>query len=166
MIKFELEPVTDSGHIKKFESQKLSTEQFSFAFGKATAVEIKNRANWICEVSGRRYEDGWKMDASHRYTHDKNDPKYNDPDNGICLSLPEHLKQHIDIYKDSLLNGYTQDYKDWARASVQLIARRSYRDGLRTLDHYAAVPLDIIDDRDLVIEILTDNDLDPAEFIL
>jgi hypothetical protein len=167
MFNFLKEPVTESGI--KMRLDNMENEDFRnnmhFAFGRQVAIEIKEKAGWQCEVTGKRYEDGWKLDASHKYTHDKRNPRYNDPDNGICLCLEEHLKQHIELYWDAIENG-TDEYMDWAFHSVRLIARRCYREGLRTLDHYAEVPSDIVDDRDVVVEILLEGGLDAKEIII
>ena len=162
-----LEPVTDSGCIfNKIERiEDIPQNRMSFAFSKRVAYEIKDGACWTCEISGKKAKDGWKMDAGHRYTHDKKDPRYNNPENGMCICLEEHLKQHIELYQEALCIG-DEAYIDWAYHSTRLIARRCYREGLRTLDHYAESPLDIIDDRDTVVGILTDNDLNPSALIL
>lgn len=169
MFKNGLEPVTESGIIFGKNQiggvEDLLKNRMSFAFSRRVAYEIKEGASWTCEISGKRAEDGWKMDAGHRYTHDKKDPRYNDPANGMCICLEEHLKQHIDLYNEALCSD-NDEYIDWAYHSVRLIARRAYIDGLRSLDHYAEVPLDIIDDRDTVIEILNDYGLNPEELIL
>lgn len=167
MFNFLKEPVTESGittKIGKIEDLEFRN-RMCFAFSRSVAIEIKERACWQCEVTGKRYEDGWRLDASHKYTHDRNDPRYNDPDNGICLCLEEHLKQHIELYWDSIEHG-TEQYRDWAYHSLRLIARRAYIDGLRSLDHYAEFPSDIIDDRDTVVEILSENGLDPKQLLI
>lgn len=161
-----LEPVTEeglilNGHNFEQEDSRLE-ERMSKAFSKKVAYGIKRNADWRCEVSGREMGDGWKCDAAHRYTHDKRDPRYNDPKNGICLSILEHLKQHIGIYFDALENG-SQEYIDWAKASLRLISKRAYSQGLRTLGHYQEVPLDITDDRDAVIETLYEHGVKTPE---
>ena len=159
-----LEPETvggfELGIVKREEVNESVSE---FAFNSRVAYEIKENNNWMCEITGRKKSDGWRLDASH-INHDKNNPYYNNTRNGECLCLTEHLKFHIGIYQDYLNNG-TEDQIAWAVCSLRLISKRAYSRGLRTDEHYQDKPLDIIDDRDEVVEVLKDAELNPTAFI-
>jgi len=135
-------------------------EQVSqFAFSPMVAKEVKNKAGWTCEKTGRRASDGWRMEACHD-NHDKNNPYYNNEVNGRCFCLSAHLEQHVRI-----LQTCPEYMRSWADVSVHLIAKRAYSKGLRYEKHYYENPLDIIDDRDEVVAILMELGLDPEEYI-
>jgi len=156
---FELEPVTPSGFNMPIPEEQ-SEYVTQFAFSRDIAREVKDRADWECEETGRKASDGWRMEACHK-NHDKNYPYYNHPDNGNCLCLLAHLEDHI-----TLLERTKPHKRKWAYRSVQLIAKRAYFDGQRTQEHYFNNPLDIIDDREEIVEMLSNYGLKPEEFIL
>ena len=162
-MRFELEPVTDTGLIlngQNIDHEEIRENISEFAFSASIARQIKERVGWECEETGRKAEDGWRLEAAHD-CHERNNPYYNNPCNGRCLCISAHLQQHIKI-----LETAPDHREEWAYRSVQLIAKRAYSKGLRTEEHYFDKPLDIIDDRDEVVDILRSNNLEPEEFIL
>ena len=155
---FELEPVTPSGFNMPIPEEQ-SEYVTQFAFSRDVAQNIKRQADWTCEETGKKAADGWRLEAAHD-CHNKHYPYYNNEVNGKCLCIASHLKQHIKI-----LETCPAHMKGWAKASIKLIAKRAFTEGLRYSKHYFEYPLDIIDDRDEVVNILVDGGLDPEEYI-
>lgn len=130
-----------------------------FAFHSRVARSIKERDNWEC-LCGEGRREGLKVQAAHK-DHDRRNPYYNNPDNGTTLCVECHLREHI-----MLLEEADYDTIDWAWHSVRLLAQsvwntsfhtRGYlhRNGNGTIEH----------DREKLVKVFEDNDLDLFEFI-
>ena len=82
------------------------------AFSIESRKEIGKRDNWTCQVCGKKFQDGWLVDAAH-YDHDKTKENYNNPKNGRILCLDDHLKEHeakgdflsVELIRRRLLNS-------------------------------------------------------------
>jgi CDGSH-type Zn-finger protein len=99
------------------------------AFSGHSATVIKERDNYTCRC-GRSQHKGYYVDASHQ-NHDKKDPYYNNPDNGITECVVHHLAHHLQILQD-IQSGESNLNEAWAKCSVGLIARRIWKEGIRT----------------------------------
>lgn len=60
------------------------------AFSRGARREVRIRAGYKSEISGR---DDMPLDASH-IIHARRYPKYNDPTNGVLMTIEEHLWYH------------------------------------------------------------------------
>jgi len=65
----------------------------NLAFSKKSAREIGKRAGWKSEISGKSFWDGWVLHMAHK-NHDKSSPLYDDPSQGVCVTVEEHLEMH------------------------------------------------------------------------
>lgn len=83
----------------------------SNAFSRAVRRQIWDRAGGVSELSGRS---DWPRECAH-YDHDRDNPDYNNPDNGILLLRNEHYMQHVD-YEGS--NGLDEDGNQWALEQI------------------------------------------------
>lgn len=135
------------------------------AFAPEIAKRIGIRDRWTCKVSGRRFQDGWLVDAMH-IDHDKSKPHYGYEWNGVIGCRTVHLENHI---KQWLGFGYEDDYH-----AVRLLATRNYgyidesgkvTAGLRTYLVYGENPELIYEDRLETCNTLRKYELDPADFI-
>lgn len=82
-----------------------------FAFSRKTAREIGTRAKWKSEISGKSFWDGWVLHMAH-LIHTRDDT-YDDPERGIAVTVPEHLKMHEDYRgraEDIGLQEYQNEY--------------------------------------------------------
>lgn len=122
-------------------------------FSYESRKEIGAREKWTCEDCGRRFQDGFMVDASHN-CHDR-DENYDNPDNGCIQCLHCHLVRHIEIMQD--------EESDWSVQSVRLIAMRAYNNGLHTYNYSTEETL--VNDRNEVIELLESYGLDTDFFL-
>lgn len=132
-----------------------------FAFPREIAVQIKEDNQWKCSC-GRgmnRADGGYLVDASH-LDHDKRNPYYAHPSNGLCECLLCHTQRHIDLLKEADDDSY-----DWAFYSVQSIARRIWDRGLHSKSYRFSKNIDIDDDRVELVELCNNNDIDLFELL-
>jgi hypothetical protein len=73
------------------------------AFSPETKSVIRNRANGVSELS-RDMVAGLPHHCSH-LDHDKRNPDYDDPYNGVYATIWEHLQMHIDSERRGLVAG-------------------------------------------------------------
>lgn len=71
----------------------LATTLSTAAFSLDTRKKIFKRDQGECVDCGKRFADGWLMDASH-YDHDHSSSEYDSADNGRVQCLDDHLKYH------------------------------------------------------------------------
>lgn len=96
----------------------------SNAFTKASREKIWQRAEGRSELSG----DYQHLECAH-LDHSRSNPDYNNPDNGLLVTIYEHLNSpevgHIpqrEFYPESPLpNGLTPE---WNEAAIRLIEQR------------------------------------------
>lgn len=129
-----------------------------FAFHSRTAKFIKERDNWTC-LCGEGRKEGLRVQAAHK-DHDKKNPYYYHPDNGITLCMECHLREHI-----GLLNEADYDSFDWAWHSVRLLAQDVWKNSFHTLHYRFNNPEILEDDRMKLAEVFDNNDLDVFDFI-
>lgn len=102
------------GTIAIFASLELS----KWAFSKRTRDAIKDRARranngvLASELSGRS---DMPCECAH-LSHDRNDPNYDKPSQGIYLTIEEHLNQHI---QEEGRNGLSIEHNRWSIAQLQ-----------------------------------------------
>lgn len=83
------------------------------AFSPRSREEIKNRAGGKSELSGLSPQDGHIMHAAH-LNHDKNRPDYDDPRNGMYLTVTEHYEQHVNAIGRAREIGLSEKANQWA----------------------------------------------------
>lgn len=151
------EPVTNSG--MKLPIPERSENSFTmFAFHPSVAKEIKERDNYTC-LCGYSKRDGFKLHASHK-NHDKNNPYYNHIDNGTTLCVECHLREHIALLQKA------DDYNvNWAWHSVRLLAQNVWDDSFHTKGWRFKHKDTLEEDREKVVKIFDDYELDVFEFI-
>ncbi len=99
------------------------------AFSNGVANEIKDRDKHTCRC-GRSLHDGWYIDASH-LDHDKKNPYYNHPDNGVTSCKIHHLERHLQILKDIWM-GNSQINEHWANSAIRLLVGGMWYHGLNS----------------------------------
>lgn len=90
-------------------------EVSQLAFSRPVRQEIGERDNWTCQNCGKRFSDGWMVQAAH-YDHDKRKSTYDDPNNGRILCTGCHIDdelQHGNKHAASLLRR-TQTIRTWS----------------------------------------------------
>lgn len=87
-----------------------STLLFGMAFSRESRREIFKRDKNKCVVTGIDHN----LEAAH-IDHSRNNPDYDDPNNGITLHRREHYKDHIDR---AGRNGLTLTQNNWAIESI------------------------------------------------
>lgn len=87
-------------------------ESLTWSFSQFSRYSIKDRARrtqgrLVSELSGR-----WDMplECAH-FDHNKLNPEYDHPSNGVLMTVDEHLLDHINRAGE---NGLTKDENDWA----------------------------------------------------
>jgi hypothetical protein len=96
------------------------------AFSPASRRKIGERDNWTCQVTGKRFQDGWVVHMAHK-NHDKSRADYDDPDNGITLAVEAHLAQHIAAKGQADTIGLCEAANDFAIAALLRTERRTRR---------------------------------------
>ena len=76
------------------------------AFSRGTRSKIVERDNHQCVVCGATDH----LEAAH-YDHNKNNPNYDNPNNGRTLCTQDHLLDHINRHGS---NGITKRQNEWA----------------------------------------------------
>jgi hypothetical protein len=92
------------------------------AFSKKTRREIWERAGGVSELSG----EGGRVECAH-YNHDRSGPAYDDPNNGLLVTIYEHLHSdevgHVpqrQYYpQDPLPNGLKPEWNEWAIKKIE-----------------------------------------------
>lgn len=79
-------------------------------FSKEVRKQILKRAGWKSEVSG----DGGKIEAAH-IDHSRDNPKYDTPENGISMTIFEHLVDHVTRHGK---NGLPPHQNEWAAKKI------------------------------------------------
>lgn len=79
-------------------------------FSREVAFEIKKRAGWKSEVSG----DSGRLEAAH-IDHSKSNPSYNTPENGVSMTVFEHLVDHFARHGK---NGLPPAQNEWAIGKI------------------------------------------------
>jgi hypothetical protein len=104
----------------------LAIQQYSqMAFGKKTREEIRERAGNRSEVSGR---DDMPLEASH-FFHGKGETEQ-DKDNGILLTLAEHLAWHRKFEKNPEDIGLSEQHNNWGVGQILIrLARWVFNQG-------------------------------------
>lgn len=85
------------------------------AFSRPVRQEIGERDNWTCQNCGKRFQDGWMVQAAH-YDHDKRKPTYDDPNTGRILCTLCHIQDELDhgnTHAAALLRR-TQTIRTWS----------------------------------------------------
>jgi hypothetical protein len=94
------------------------------AFSPASRRKILQRDGWQCQVTGKKASDGWMLHAAHK-NHDKSLSNYDDPANGITLSVEAHLAMHIAARNQADTIGLSEAANDFAIASLLATERRT-----------------------------------------
>jgi hypothetical protein len=150
-------PVTTNG----FElpvPDRIDQHYREFAFHPSVAREIKERDRYKC-LCGNSRKEGYKLHASHK-DHDKNNPYYNNPDNGTCLCVECHLREHIHLLQEA-----SDDDINWAWHSVRLLAQGVWDDSFHTRGYRFKYGDTLEDDRQHLVGVFDSYDLDVFEFI-
>lgn len=114
------------------------------AFSMSTKRIIKHRARManperrlVSEVSGTNT---YKMHAAH-YNHRK-DENYDNPDNGVLLTLPEHFYHHLSYRGKAELMGLTEEQNENAIKSlyVQMMINKFELGEISYAEMYAIKP--------------------------
>lgn len=92
------------------------------AFSEGTRKEVGRNNRWTCERCGRKFSEGWVIHICH-YDHDKNNPKYDSPENGWCGCVQCHLRSHIE---EAGRNGLNQSQNNWAIHELETTQPRTY----------------------------------------
>lgn len=93
------------------------------AFSPSSREVIKNRAGGKSELSGLGTEDGHIMHAAH-LNHDKTNPNYDDPRNGVYLTVTEHYQQHLDARGKAREIGLNEHANEWAINKLSITPAR------------------------------------------
>jgi hypothetical protein len=115
---WQLVPVMIDDHQYNLESNDLylAIQQYTeMAFGKKTREDIRDRANNRSEVSGR---DDMPLEASH-FFHGRGESEQHQ-DNGILLTLAEHLVWHKKYENSPEDIGLNKAQNDWAIGQIFL----------------------------------------------
>ena len=127
--------------IEKFTATAATAAMFVLpfiAFTTEVRKFIGKRDKWTCQNCGRRFRDGWMVQAAH-YNHDRQSVEYNNPDNGRILCLECHLREHLE--KNDI-------------RSAQLIARHIWNNGFHTTSWTGRRRTNIDRDREKLVSIL------------
>lgn len=76
----------------------LESQGVRWAFSTRVRKEIGRRDRWECQWEGgcdRSFKDGYMVQAAH-YDHDKNNPDYDNPNNGRILCNLHHAKEELE----------------------------------------------------------------------
>ena len=125
------------------------------SFRRSVAKKIGRRDRWTCQVTGRKFKDGWLLDVAH-LDHTRNE-NYNNPDNGLVLSRSAHLLDHITRWKQ--LGGEEN------LVPIRLLAKRNFRTGLRHFEIYRDNPELLDQDRTETVMLLRNEGFNPEDFI-
>lgn len=88
------------------------------AFSKSTRRKILKRDNYTCVETGKRWDDGYYVMASH-VDHDKTNPDYDEPYMGVTHSVEAHLNFHLDHRGQAEEIGLTEHQNDFAIMALQ-----------------------------------------------
>jgi hypothetical protein len=80
------------------------------AFSRRSKEAIKRR-DQVCVICGSTEH----LEAAH-LDHDRQNPRYDDPSNGVLLCTEHHLKDHINRHGR---NGLTREANEWAIESLK-----------------------------------------------
>lgn len=129
-----------------------------FAFKPKIAYEIGRRARWTCCCGcGRRFQDGWLVEAAHKIGTHQPTPDGN-IDHGELRAKVCHLQQHIEEL---------QKERTWTNIrAVELASQRAFQSGFHTYRVYEEHPEQLDQDRQELFTILTDSGLDVREYVL
>jgi hypothetical protein len=151
------EPVTNSG-IELPVPDRIDKHFTEFAFHPSVAREIKERDNYTC-LCGQGKKEGLKLHASHK-DHNKNNPYYNNPENGTTLCIECHLREHI-----YLLQKANEDDVNWAWHSVRLLAQGVWDDSFHTKGYRYLHGDTLEEDREKLVNIFDGYELNLFEFV-
>lgn len=84
-----------------------------FAFSRGSREEVLRRADYCCEDCGASYTNT-PLEAAH-IDHSRDNPEYDNPDNGRALCVLDHLKDHI---QRAGSNGLSNRHNNWAIKSL------------------------------------------------
>lgn len=88
------------------------------AFSKASRMKILRRDNFTCVETGKRWDDGFYVMASH-LDHDKTNPDYDEPHMGVTHSVEAHLNYHLDHVGQAEEIGLTEHQNNFAITALQ-----------------------------------------------
>lgn len=86
-----------------------------FAFTRGVRRQIWERDGGVCQVCGSTEH----LNCAH-WDHNRDNPWYNDPENGRLLCVADHLRDHIERAGS---NGLLPHHNEWA---IQKLAERAY----------------------------------------
>jgi hypothetical protein len=102
------------------------------AFSPYVRKIIFARDNGECQVSGKRFDEGWMMHCSH-FNHDRSSPYYNSPENGQLEGIREHLfDTHWALFE---ANPSRENMR-----AIELLTTMAYAKGYHTDEYYADYP--------------------------
>lgn len=83
------------------------------AFSRRSREEIRTRAGGVSEWSGDGVHNGHTMHCAH-LNHDRTRPDYDNPQNGVYLTVTEHYEQHKGAIGRARELGLTEEGNNWA----------------------------------------------------
>lgn len=85
-----------------------------FAFSRPVRQEIGKRDNWTCQNCGKKFSDGWMVQAAH-YDHDRNKKDYDRPESGRILCTQCHIDDELKrgSKQSAALLRRTQSIRTW-----------------------------------------------------
>lgn len=150
-------PITEYGYEMPV-PERTESIPVEFAFHPSVAREIKERDKYTC-LCGQGRRDGVRLHAAHK-DHDRNNPYYNNPENGTCLCVECHLREHISL----LLKADDNDI-NWAWHSVRLLAQGVWDDSFHTRGWRFKHGDTLEADRGKLERVFDNYELDVFEFI-
>lgn len=78
---------------------------------------IAERANGVSELGGFSEWPHMPLERAH-INHDYDSPRYNDPGNGLMVTIIEHYAQHEMYSAEPVRIGITKEANDWATAQL------------------------------------------------
>lgn len=129
----------------------------NYAFTRGIRRKIYERDGGACQISGKRFDEGFLLDAAH-VDHDKTSHYYNTVDNGQMEGVREHL------FLDHFPRFYCDEsFNNWQ--AVVLLVRRCWRNGYHTEAYYEKQPHALDMDRMDLIVSLERNGFPITDFI-
>lgn len=151
-------PRTTNGFEANIPERVEKEGRMELAFHSRVAKHIKERDNWTC-LCGEGRKEGLKVQAAHK-DHRRNNPYYNNPENGTTLCVECHLREHI-----HLLQTANDEDLNWAWHSVRLLAQSVWDDSFHTRGWRFKHGDTLEEDRQHLERVFDSYDIDVFEFI-
>lgn len=85
------------------------------AFSRPVRQEIGKRDGWTCQNCGKKFSDGWHVQAAH-YNHNRFSRNYDNPNNGRILCTQCHIDDELKrgSKQSAALLRRTQSIRTWS----------------------------------------------------